>query len=170
MKVEEIKAVCTQDLVTLQRALMPSTSEDQIQQFTDDLLSGAIALRNAMTSEQAIYRCYFVGVGTLFDRKIAQINPGERTEGTVLLCVFPGLVRKHIGDIECKESRPTPSIVRDIQVSKAVVKLDSAFPRKSVGVADPPPQPWRKSRTLDESAATAHECVQQDSKEKQEIV
>lgn len=138
MKVDEIKAVCTQDLVNLQRALMPSTLEDQIQQFTDDLLSDAIALRNAMTSEQAIYRCYFVGVGTLFDRKIAQINPGERTEGTVLLCVFPGLVRKHIGDIECKESKPT---VRDIQVSKAVVKLNSAFPRKSFGAADPPPQP-----------------------------
>src|SRR5205814_369974 len=64
---ERARANYTAMFGKLQRALLPQSPEDAIQEFVTYVLDKAIALRDALTMEQAIFRCYFVGVGESYD-------------------------------------------------------------------------------------------------------
>jgi hypothetical protein len=129
VKATQMKQVCTETFTKLQRALLPTTSEEEIQDSSSYLLHEAIALRDAITVEQAVYRCYFVANGGPFNPASMQIQAGELTEGNVLVCMFPGVVREHIGgsrDTNCGQvaERVTVAVV------KAAVKLKTAFDMK----------------------------------------
>jgi hypothetical protein len=126
VKAEEAKKECITVFVKVQRALLPATSDDEIQEFVKYLLPEAIALRNDMTVEQAIYRCYFVGSSASFNPETAQIQEGEPMKGKVLLCMFPGLLRKHILRDGDPSGNNVPRVI-DVPVVKAFVKLNTAF-------------------------------------------
>jgi hypothetical protein len=128
VKAAQMKHVCTEAFIRLQRALLPATSEEDIQEFVSYLLHEAIALRDAMTVEQAVYRCYVVANGSSFNPAVMQIQPGEPTEGDVIVCMFPGVVREHIGG-SGDTSGHVPNRVT-VSVVKAVVKLNTAFGKK----------------------------------------
>ena len=51
----------------------------------------SIAVKQAMTQEQAVYRCYWVNYGDKFDTDLIDVS-GDTT-GPVDLCTFPGLER-----------------------------------------------------------------------------
>jgi hypothetical protein len=123
-----MKQVCTETFTKLQRALLPATSEEDIQESVSYLLHESIALRDAMTVEQAIYRCYFVANGGPFNPAVMQIHAGESAEGNVLSCVFPGVVREHIGGSGDTIGHAANRVT--IAVVKAAVKLNTAFEMK----------------------------------------
>ena len=60
------------------------------------LIKMAIELKNNMTEEQAIYRCFMVAI----DEQVNMVNFedefGDEQSGIVLLCTFPGLHRRHL--------------------------------------------------------------------------
>ena len=57
----------------------------------------AIALRNAITWEQAIYRCCRTRTGEDFNDGWGTVAGGDEVEGKVLMCTFPGLSRIILG-------------------------------------------------------------------------
>jgi hypothetical protein len=73
--------------------LLPNVHEDKIQTFVAKTVDRAIALRIAMTDEQAIYRCFFLHSGEGFDDEWMEVVSGEHAVGKVSMCTFPGLRR-----------------------------------------------------------------------------
>lgn len=123
---DEMKANCLDTLVKLQRVVFPGTSEDDIKEFSLNILKKTIALRDAMTIEQAIYRCFFVERG-LFDPSHTEIQEGDPTDGEVFACMFPGLLRLHRPGGTKTVGHNGPPEVIEVMVVKAFVKLDTAF-------------------------------------------
>lgn len=87
-----------QNLLIVLQKLLPETPVNRIEEFVEKVVDKAITLKDAMTEEQAVYRCFFVAYGTNFDESIIQIAHGEETNGKVLMCTFPGLGRLIIQD------------------------------------------------------------------------
>lgn len=110
----------------LQRALLPQSHEDEIQEFVTDILDKSIALRDALTMEQAIFRGYFVGDGESYDDSSCEICFGEEPVGKVFMCLFPGLQRRHIDNQKDLRSSNFAEI-QTVTVVKAAVKLQSTF-------------------------------------------
>jgi len=107
-----------ENLQILVSTLLPATSLDRIQTFITKTVDKTIALRNAMTEEQAVYRCFFCYRGERYEERLAQIASGEKPRGNVLFCMFPGLNRLTIRDDMTKEF---------LNVVKASVKLEGVF-------------------------------------------
>src|SRR5436190_20047638 len=63
--------------------LYPASPEKRILMFITKVVDKSISLRNAMTEEQAIYRCYFQDNGDIFERLTTQIASGEQESGNV---------------------------------------------------------------------------------------
>ena len=80
------------------------------------LMDKSIALRTAMTEEQAIYRCYFYDHGESFDGEWVEIASGEKPVGKITMCTFPGLRRLTMNEGK-KQFMP---------IVKATAKLDTA--------------------------------------------
>lgn len=89
--VEPLKSRLTEDLITILRALLSNSKEERLKSFAAKTMDKTIRLRNAMTKEQAIYRCSFVDYGEKFDKSLIQVAPGEDEAGLVVMCLFPGL-------------------------------------------------------------------------------
>lgn len=110
------------NICTLLDVLLPASSSDRISGFITKIVENAILLRDAMTAEQAIYRCFLQHTGDPFNDSIAQIANGEQPNGTVLACMFPGLRRFTIHTNGKKEF---------VTVVSARVKLEGVFGSKS---------------------------------------
>lgn len=123
---ERARANCAAMFVKLQRALLPQSPENAIQDFVTHILDKAIALRNALTMEQAIFRCYFVGVGESYDDSSCQTGFDEEPVGKVFMCLFPGLRRRFIYNQKDLQN-PNSIDIPIVTVVKAAVKLQSAF-------------------------------------------
>lgn len=120
-KLEDLKTrreTVIQNLCSLLQELLPTSQVDRIRGFVEKIIDKAISLRNAMTQEQAIYRCYFPHTGDSFNEITAQVANGEKNTGNVLICTFPGLYRFTIQ----KEGKK-----QFIFVVRAIVKLEGAF-------------------------------------------
>lgn len=107
-----------QNLCSLLKELLPTSQVDRIQGFVEKIIDKAISLRNAMTLEQAIYRCYFPHTGDSFNEFTDEVATGEKNAGNVLVCTFPGL---HRLTIQKEGEREFIIVVR------ATVKLEGAF-------------------------------------------
>lgn len=70
-----------------------------------------------MTEEQAVYRCYFRDQGQRYDNDWMEVATGEKPDGKVAMCTFPGLRRFTLKNGE----------KQFVIVVKATVKLDTAF-------------------------------------------
>ena len=80
-----------------------------------------------MTVDQAIFRCCFVGGGSLFDPSNTQIQEGDPTDGEVFACMFPGLSRLHRpGGVKTGMHGAYPQVI-EVMVVKPMVKLVPAF-------------------------------------------
>ena len=80
-----------------------------------------------MTIEQAIFRCFFVGSGSLFDPSNTQIQEGDPIDGEVFACMFPGLIRLHRpGGVKTGIHEAYPQVI-EVMVVKPMVKLVTAF-------------------------------------------
>lgn len=78
-------------LAELLGLLLPGVTEEDICKSVTKFVKKAIALKSAMTEEQAVYQCYWVQCGERFDDEMVDVS-GE--EGNfVCLCTFPGLAR-----------------------------------------------------------------------------
>jgi len=80
-------------LFIILRVLLPLSLKERIEAFAVKLVDKSISLRNAMTTEQAIYQCIFPNYGDVFDERTAETGSGEEPIGNVLICIFPGLKR-----------------------------------------------------------------------------
>jgi hypothetical protein len=107
-----------ENLHTLVSKLLPATPSDRIQTFITKTVDKTIALRNAMTGEQAVYRCFFCYRGDRYEEMLEQLASGEKPTGNVLFCTFPGLNRLTIREDMKKEF---------LNVVKASVKLEGVF-------------------------------------------
>jgi hypothetical protein len=87
------RSTVIQTLVPLLQLLLPITQADTIQSFITKVVDKSIALRKAMTEEQAVYRCYFSDGNEDFDNDWMEIASGEKPVGKVTMCTFPGLRR-----------------------------------------------------------------------------
>jgi len=153
---DQMKAHCLNTLVELQRVVFPGTSEDGIKMFSLDILEMTIALRDAMTIEQAIYRCFFVERG-LFDPSKAQIQEGDPTDGEVFAGMFPGLVRLHSPRGRKRVGHDGPSEVIEVMVVKSFVKLNTAF------------QPDQRIKNLDAPHSHMNQGAMVDISEEQKM-
>ena len=112
------REILIENLCAMLGLLFPASSQEKLQAFVNRVVDKSISLRNTMTEEQAIYRCFFPNNGDPFDRSIAQTASGEQSTGGVLICVFPGLRRLTVSEDHKKEF---------VSVVKAVVKLEGEF-------------------------------------------
>jgi hypothetical protein len=117
-KLEICKQTVIENICLLLIDLLPASGNDKIKDFATKIVDNAISLRNAMTAEQAIYRCYFQYTGDCFEESIAQIANGEEKTGNILNCVFPGLRRFTIRTDGKREF---------VTVVSAKVKLEGVF-------------------------------------------
>lgn len=103
-------------LFVILRLLLPNNLEEKLQNFSTKIMDKSIALRTAMTEEQAIYRCYFYDHGESFDGEWVEIASGEKPVGKITMCTFPGLRRLTMNEGK-KQFMP---------IVKATAKLDTA--------------------------------------------
>jgi hypothetical protein len=118
-KAAHLRLQLIEKLANLQRALLPRTSDSDIRDFVTTIITKALTLKNAMTEEQAVYRCFLVNGGDVFKETIMQVAVGEEPAeaDNVLMCMFPGLRRLRLHEDQMKF----------VFVVKAIVKLESSF-------------------------------------------
>lgn len=123
---EKLTVKCLKALKSLLYAVCPNTPKNDIKRFVREIVGKTIALRDAMTKEHAIYRCFFVK-GTSFDESLAECQEGDPQQGQLFACVFPGLVRLHRRGKNIGFGVDGSLEVITVMVVKAFVKLDTAF-------------------------------------------
>jgi hypothetical protein len=115
--VEARKTAYIVQIINLLQLLLPATSNEKLETFVIKIIHKSIALRDAMTEEQAVYRSFVLDRGDPLDESIAQVADGEELTGNVLMCTFPGLRRLTVQN-QRKEF---------VSVVKATVKLEGVF-------------------------------------------
>lgn len=128
-KADALRLQLIEKLAILIRALLPRTSDKDLKEFVTSIITKSVKLKNAMTEEQAVYRCYLVDSGDDFKEVLMQVAVGEEPAEAdhVLMCMFPGLRRLRLHEEE----------MRFVIVVKAIVKLESSFVTKVEPVAQP---------------------------------
>ena len=79
-------------LVELLYLLLPKAPKGSIEQASKDFVRGAIALKNALAEERAVYQFFWVAGGAVIQH--GSVETGGDDVGVVGICTFPGLVRK----------------------------------------------------------------------------
>lgn len=102
--------------------LLPRSNPEDIEAAVSKWIDKAVTLRNAMTEEQAIYRCFIPDTGDQFSDEVME-GAEENPAGQVLLCTFPGLDRLILKDGE--------------KVSVAVVKASVELQQEAVQSSTP---------------------------------
>ena len=106
------------EMTALLSLLLPNASRDIISKAVSKFITKALALKAAMTKEQAVYHGYCAYGGDEFDSESMHIASEET--GPVFLCTFPGLART----IKKSEKESGKAIIRAV---KASVVLQSAL-------------------------------------------
>lgn len=123
---EQCRSTSITQTIKFLKLLLPATTEEKLEAFVTKIVNKSVALRNAMTEEQAVYRSFVLDRGYDFDESIAQVADGEEVTGNVLMCTFPGLrrltVRNHRKEF--------------LSVVKATVKLEGVFGPEAANEVD----------------------------------
>jgi len=135
MTFEEHKKKVSEILYEIQKLLLPQTPEEEVREFTHDLLVHAINLRDAMTEEQTIYRPYMPNPGDAYNTDLATIVAGEEPLGNVFFSVYPGLTTIRERPNWNQGDPGSPFVT--IPIVKAEVKLEAAF--VIIGIKPTPP-------------------------------
>jgi hypothetical protein len=115
---EPTRHAVTVELATMLCELLPLSKDQRIQEFASKVVKKTIGVRNAMTEEKGIYRCFLIDCGDTFDQRVAKVSELEVPVGNVLLCMFPGVQRLSVAEQNRKEF---------VAVTRASVKLEGAF-------------------------------------------
>lgn len=75
------------------KVLLPESPHETIANFSEKILDKASLLRDAMTVEQAIFKCFMMVTGEEFDERYQMVEEDELAGEKVLVCIFPGLCR-----------------------------------------------------------------------------
>ena len=108
---------------TTLRVLLPATPDEKLLAFAEKVFDKAISLKNAMTQEQAIYRCFMADSGETFVEGWQKVAEGERVGGMVLMCTHPTLCRVNLQN----------RALDYVSVVKASVKLEDQDKEKQNG-------------------------------------
>ena len=74
------------------RLFLPKTSERDLQKGITKIAKKAMALKQNMLEEQALYDCYWIRGGQNFDGEKMDLV-GPEGGGPLALCTFPGMAR-----------------------------------------------------------------------------
>ena len=85
------KKKCIDALQDVLCQILPKTKNKDVNNPVIKFVESALTLKNAMTEEQAVYRCFMPHNGESVDEASFQMSDEERVSGAVLLCTFPGL-------------------------------------------------------------------------------
>ena len=111
---EDMREVIATDLEILLRKLLPLSERNVVRDFAKTVIDKAIVLRNEMTTEGVLYRCFMLDSGQSFNPDFADVRGEDVDRGKISLCVFFGLRRLSVGDDHKK---------RFVVVTKADVML-----------------------------------------------
>jgi hypothetical protein len=114
----EYNELLIHEMTALLSLLLPNASPNIISKAVSKFITKALALKAAMTKEQAVYHGYCAYGGEEFDPESMHIESEET--GPVFLCTFPGLART----IKKSEKENGKATIRAI---KASVVLRSAL-------------------------------------------
>lgn len=84
---------CVRELVDLLYQLLPSSKMKDITANVFKFMDSAIKLKNHMTEEQAVYRCFMLSYGETVTNEQLHIGDEDVPGGVLFLCTFPGLYR-----------------------------------------------------------------------------
>jgi hypothetical protein len=104
------------ELTNLLQVLLPVTPRAEIEATSKAVVGKAVALKQAMTEEHALYRIVPVVCGGSYSEDLMDVDDDEPT-GPVFICTFPALTRatKRSGKLE------------EIVVVKASVIMETAL-------------------------------------------
>jgi hypothetical protein len=88
----ETERILIDQMAGILRLFLPKTSEEDLLKGITKVVTKAIALKNNMMEEQALYDCYWIKGGQNFDPNIMDLAGHEDNE-PIALCTFPGLAR-----------------------------------------------------------------------------
>ena len=108
----------THEMTVLLSLLLPNASLEVINKAVSKFITKTLALKAAMTKEQAVYHGFCAYGGDEFDLESMHIASEET--GPVYLCTFPGLART----VKKSEKESGKTIIRAV---KASVVLQSAL-------------------------------------------
>jgi hypothetical protein len=98
--VPTLRSSAINSLIRLLQELLPKTRNENIQTFAVKVMDKSIALKTAMTEEQAIYRSDFFDSGEDFQETWIEIDPNDNPNNTIAMCTFPCLRRFTTNQIE----------------------------------------------------------------------
>jgi len=85
------------EITSLLCLLLPNSDVNDLSKVVLEFTRMAVALKQAMTEEIAIYSCSWAKGGEQFDADMMEAS-GESENGDVSLCTFPGLTRLVLND------------------------------------------------------------------------
>lgn len=78
--------------------LLPKSRPADLKEGVVKIIDKTLALKNAMTEEQGVYRCFMIRSGNP-NYSLLEVDVGEDTVGgTLLMCTSPGLRRYIVND------------------------------------------------------------------------
>jgi hypothetical protein len=90
----DCRETCIEELVDILSLILPKTKvKSDIRPSAVKFIEAAIQLKNQMTEEQAVYRCFMLAYGESVTNANLNIGDEEIVGGIVFLCTFPGLQR-----------------------------------------------------------------------------
>jgi hypothetical protein len=99
--------------------LLPSSQKEEVYRFAERIADKAIALKNDMTEEQALYFGFWRKCGQPFDAQYIDIAD-EVATGILLACTFPGLART----IKINEQERIVFVVKASGVSETAFSVE----------------------------------------------
>jgi len=91
--VQLARQVCIDKLTALLAAFLPKSDPREIQAGVVKIIDKAINLKRNMTAEFAVYRCVMFDRGNSFDPATMEHLDEDDTDGKILFCTFPTLLR-----------------------------------------------------------------------------
>jgi hypothetical protein len=88
------------DLLSL---LFPFHARQELDEFATKVIDDAIAIRNQMTEEKVLYRCFLLYGGERFEAVLGEARDPDAAGETVALCLFVGVERLSVGENNRKE-------------------------------------------------------------------
>jgi hypothetical protein len=100
---EIMRESVSKELGNLLSFLFPFHKRLEFDEFAKKVIDDAIAVRNQMTEEKVLYRCFLLHGGEKFEAVQAEARDPEAVGEIVSLCLFVGVERLSVGENNRKE-------------------------------------------------------------------
>jgi hypothetical protein len=88
----------SKELGNLLSQLFPFHARHEFDEFANKVIDDAIAVRNQMTEEKVLYRCFLLHGGEKFEAVSGEARDPDTAGDTVSLCLFIGVERLSVGE------------------------------------------------------------------------